>query len=64
MGDNVSHERLLSMRLEEIRLAHQAAEKRAKRREDTFVKSLEKKQQEWKKRDNRIVAKVNNFVLT
>lgn len=56
--DNVSHDRLLAMRMEEIRRAHESVEKRAKRREESFVKSLERKQQEWIKRDERIIAKV------
>ena len=59
MYDNVSHERVLAMRLAEIREAHLAAEKRAKKREETFVKSLERKQQEWMKRDVRIMEKVS-----
>ena len=56
--DNVSHERLLAMRLNEIRHAHDAVKKRAKQREESFVKLLERKQKEWIKRDSRIISKV------
>ncbi|XP_076825881.1 uncharacterized protein LOC143471320 [Clavelina lepadiformis] len=58
LHDNVSHDRLLAMRLTEIQQSHHKAERRAKRRQESFVKSLERKQESWKRRDARVMAKL------
>ncbi|XP_026692771.2 uncharacterized protein LOC108950011 [Ciona intestinalis] len=56
--DNMSHDRLLEIRLHDIRHAHEMAEKRAKRRHEKFLRALERKQDDWSKRDARAIAKL------
>jgi len=55
--DNTSQDRLLEKRLGVIKNAHLEAELHAKRRKDSFLKSLEIKQEKWTRREAIVTKK-------